>query len=449
QSIWAFFGRFSHLLDTNPQAGPHISKLIPTLEAYCQRHSKDGVALGIFSTILRRLGHGQKAIEYAQRGYELSPTSNTAIFLGGAYRDSGNIDAAIKAYQQALTHDPSNDEIRLDIADLLCEQGDLDEGISYYEEIVGRNPEHPWAVPHLYFHKYQRDRDPAIKDAFKLYVDKHPDNPDAAELFGQLGDPFIDNLPEPTDATLGILRELYAEHNRPGTGLEMGLSAMETPSARLALEMYCNAPVSVGVANIQSPDPRQPRRDVQYVLWRYKGTDPITAVNPPAASVSRSVAELANQPYELDKWNTAAKRTAKQLGTEKLDDLLGVMVHPPEPQGGIPIWYWIYRVQVAAALVIAHLDDGWDGSLRKEVLTSLALGPMDWTVDAALVALLVIAKENPDSVHDIIAIYKELLDNPPQPGAILYLGALIHCGLQLPDLPETLRQHMEEGKEYI
>ncbi|MBN1429220.1 MAG: tetratricopeptide repeat protein [Anaerolineae bacterium] len=449
QAIFGFFGRLSHLLDTNPQSRPYVSKLIPALEAYCQKHNKDGVAMGLVSTVLRRLGQGKKAIEYAQRGYQLSPISNTAIFLGGAYRDAGNVDAAIKAYQQALTHDPSNDEIRLDIADLLCERGDLDEGITYYEQVASRNPDHPWAVSHLYFYQYQRDRNPAIKDRLKKYVDEHPDNPMAAELLGRLGDPFIDNLPEPTDATIGILRKLVAENNKPKTGLNMGLSAMETPSARMAVEMYCNAPMTVSIADIQSPDPRQPRRDVQYILWRYKGTDPVAAVNPPSLAVSQQIARLANQPYSLDAWITSAQQIADQLGADRLNDLLGVMVHPPEPQGGIPIWYWIYRVQVAAALTIAYLDDGWDGSLRKEALTSIALGPMDWTVDAALIALLVIARENPDSHQDIIAIYQELLDNPPQPGAILYLGALIHCGFQLPGLPEAMRQRMEEMKEWV
>jgi hypothetical protein len=53
-------------------------------------------------------------------------------------------------------------------------------------------------------------------------------------------------------------------------------------------------------------------------------------------------------------------------------------------------WTWIWSVQVAAAFVIAQLEADWEGSFRKEALFSLVNGPMDWTVNAAIIALTVL-----------------------------------------------------------
>jgi hypothetical protein len=121
------------------------------------------------------------------------------------------------------------------------------------------------------------------------------------------------------------------------------------------------------------------------------------------------------------------------------------MVHPPRRPDGIMIWTWLHRVQVAAAFICAHLDDGWQGSLRKRVLFSLAHGPLDWTVEAALVALAQIAREEPATVPDIGALYLELFHALPDRGGIPYLNALMMAATTLPSPPPVLREQLEQA----
>jgi len=59
------------------------------------------------------------------------------------------------------------------------------------------------------------------------------------------------------------------------------------------------------------------------------------------------------------------------------------MVHPPAVPDGRLALEWLPRVQLAAARVVAHLDDGWEDSVRKLALDSVLLGPRDWTTVAA------------------------------------------------------------------
>jgi hypothetical protein len=120
------------------------------------------------------------------------------------------------------------------------------------------------------------------------------------------------------------------------------------------------------------------------------------------------------------------------------------MVNPPPHPAQIPIWVWLQRVQVAAALIIACLDHGWQGSVRRRVLLSLARGPMDWTIEAAIIALAQIAQEEASAVGEITKLFENLALAQPSPGAVPYLSALVVCGLQLPGLPRNLKKSLEE-----
>jgi tetratricopeptide (TPR) repeat protein len=130
-------------------------------------------------------------------------------------------------------------------------------------------------------------------------------------------------------------------------------------------------------------------------------------------------------------------------------DLLGTMVHPPARPDTLPIWVWVQRAQVAAAFVIAHLGEGWDGSPRQRVLCSLARGPMDWSVEAAIVALAQVAQREPAAVRDIAALYLELLESLPTPGGIPYLHALLACAARLPAPDGVLRDKVAQIQETI
>jgi hypothetical protein len=151
---------------------------------------------------------------------------------------------------------------------------------------------------------------------------------------------------------------------------------------------------NLGIAEVNSPDPRQPPHPIEYQIWRYADMEPIAAVSPPDATVADSIAELAQAPYALDLWHAPARALGQRLGVDALMSLLGVMVHPPTTPAGWDDWDWLIAIQIASALTLAYIDEGWEDSRRKAVLTSLIYGPMDWSGAAALIAMAVLARQN-------------------------------------------------------
>jgi tetratricopeptide (TPR) repeat protein len=156
------------------------------------------------------------------------------------------------------------------------------------------------------------------------------------------------------------------------------------------------------------------------------------------------VAELAAQPYRLDAWWGLARRLARELGPQRVDDLLATMVYPPGAAHADRPAAWVYHVQAAAALVLAHVDEGWEGSLRRKALLALANGPMDWTVDAALVALSALARSEEDAASEIDRLFRSLRQNLPADGEACYFPALMWCSLRLPNLEDKEKEAIRE-----
>src|SRR5262249_42784279 len=132
-------------------------------------------------------------------------------------------------------------------------------------------------------------------------------------------------------------------------------------------------------------------------------------------------------------------------------DLLATMVYPPGVARVDRPAAWVYRVQVAAALVLAHLDGGWEESVRRKALLALANGPMDWTVDAALVALAALARDEEDAAEEIAGLFRALRGSTAADGTVSYYPALLWCSLRLPDLADEerddLRRRLREWQD--
>lgn len=425
-----------------------VEKLVPALARYAVDHPQAArtYCIVVILRLIRTLGKGDEAFAIAEQACRTSPNQYTAIALSMAYKARGDIQAAVAALRDALGYEPDNLDIRLDIGDILCDIGQIKEGLAAYQEVLVREPRHAWALPSYLYHRALLEPDGPWQHQLGEYVAENPDNVRAHEL-NTLLQPYVLFLPEPTDATINLLRR-SAEEQLEIQKLDLSLSSLESPSARLAVELYQaehfgKAALTVDVAEIQQPDPRLPRGPVDFVLWRYDGTDPQPTVKPPPQAVADAVAELAARPYHADDWSRQARVIAAGLGKKRAGGLLGVMVHPPRRPPQYPIWIWIQRVQVAAAFIVAHLDDGWEGSVRKRVLFSLARGPLDWTVEAAILALAQVAREEPALALDVGTLYLDLLDSLPGPGGVPYLDALLHCSRHLPTAPEELRARAE------
>jgi hypothetical protein len=258
---------------------------------------------------------------------------------------------------------------------------------------------------------------------------------------------FLTFLPEPGEALINFFRHIEKE-GKPAKSVKLELSSIEAPSARLAACLYQiektgTADVEFRVESIQTPDPRIPHHPVAFTLWEYSGMEPRTAFPHPPETVSRRVGEIAATTYSRDDWADQGRRAARELGPNSADDLLAVMVHPPVRRDPFVAWVWLQRAQIASAFVLGAIDSGWEDSIRKRCLLSLARGPMDWTVGAALLPLSYIAEKEPEYADNIGELYYELLISIPKSGFIPFEFVLLWCisrSLSLKLISDSLRK---------
>jgi hypothetical protein len=237
--------------------------------------------------------------------------------------------------------------------------------------------------------------------------------------------------------------------------VRFGVSSIEVPSVRTAAEAALKVPpgtLVVEVGGAPSPDPRHPIGPVDYLIWRYEGTDPRPNLPAPPAEVSAAVAGLAGRPYDLDAWANEAAAIAARLGSGAVDGMLAVMAHPPATPERWAEWNWIRSMQFAAALVLARVDGGWEGSVRRKALVSLARGPIDWTTEAAIIALSQVCREEtlmPAAKEEIVEVLRELARALPDGGHCCYPYALAVAVSRLPFPQEELRPKFSPLWRYL
>ncbi len=425
------------------------------------------------ASVLRRMGLTDEALALVRSRQEQGPDPWCSSALGALLVQKGDYTGARLAYQEAVDLNPADVAFCLDLADANWRLDRLAEAAAQYTEALRLEPEHPWAAASLLGVRFQETRDPAWLEQLVRRSEAFPDEPYAQGILHrfqhQLEPYFGSYLPDPCDATVNAAREvrLHPPHTEPsadgpdgpgadGSGSDapetgfleqfaLMLGFPEAPSAFLALAQQLHllelrGVPTLRVQRIPSPDPRRPRTRVEHRLWRFKGVVPAPAIPPGADLAVEQLSSLAAQPYSFSGWREAARPAAAALRHLRDEQILGVLVHPPMPPEGMTPWRWIYRLDLAAAFVITHLDAGWVGSRRRSLLLSLANGPMDWTTNAALVALTAVALDNPELEVEIHHLFLDLLKHAPNDAASCYLDVLPWCALHLPNLPEEMRE---------
>jgi hypothetical protein len=230
-------------------------------------------------------------------------------------------------------------------------------------------------------------------------------------------EPYVHALPVPSSALVNAARQLA---ERGGTMRNVSVTSMEPPSAVLSLEDTVRrageeSVPTVSFQEIPDPDPRVARAAVKHVLWAYEGTRARPALGAPDDVVAKAIAELASSPYGVEPWWGSAQTLGARLGPPAVESLLAVMVHPPPRPASVPPWDWRFGVQVAAALCLASVDGGWEGSARREGLLSLLQGPVDWTAAAAVIALAEIARREEAPRSAIVGLLADEVLVPMSP----------------------------------
>ena len=419
---------FVQLLKAVPDPCPE--ELAPAFAPYVQlvrnlvaAYPGSGNLLWMASVLTRRLGLLDEATSYAIESERVEPTDRAAIAVGYALRSQGRTDEALAALERALGYQPGNVSVYADIAGMLGDADRLDEAISWAERSLAIDPVHDCSLVERHGLLFRRDGSVddlvAIADLLRsAEPGSHEEHHAAGELTDRSRQVWLGGIPDPTEAVINVLDQVLAAEDLSAGGASLTVSAIEPPSALLAFGLALPGS-EVMVSEVLPPDPRLPvtvqgsqYRPVETIVWQYDGSVARPAVAPPSAEGAAAIARVADFGESSgvrarSGWASVptAYDHAVLLASTPLQDLLGVLVHPPaSPTGAAGDWPgWIRAVQTWACLGIAHhrTDQPWAESVRRQVLADLAYGPEDWITESAMFALATTAWVDPSARADV------------------------------------------------
>lgn len=400
----------------DPVDPEHRDSLVPfaaLARAMAEAHPAHGFLLWSGSSFMRRLDALGEAVDWAFRAWTRDRSPEAAIMLGNAWRRVGREADTEKLWAGVLRDHPDDLDLHVDLGELIASQGRFDEGLDWIERALAVDPEHPKAAPAAHGVRWARDRDLDHLIALIDHLRDHPDHAYAHELVARAcAGTWLRHVPYPTEALTNTLRQLLDQIEPGDADIAITLSALEPPSALLAVRGAFPR-FALSVRSVPEPDARAASRPGRYAVWAYApdSTEARPVPGPPDASVAKAVRGVAEFRWPHP---AVAYDRAVLLSGYPLDDLLGVLAHPPAPDDSElgrtfarhePA-LWVRIVQVWACLGIAHhrSDEPWPGSVRRAVLVDLAFGPEDWVSDAALFALTATSWLVPDVRDDVAAL---------------------------------------------
>jgi tetratricopeptide (TPR) repeat protein len=441
-----------------PVPGDTVHALTPFLEAargVADRGPASVTALPSLSGLARRMGALDEAIDWCERAEQADGSAFAAIMLGYALRSAGRKQAAYDAWQRALGREPGNVNLRVDIAELLADRGELAGGIGVLDEALAMAPDHPKAFPSSCQMRYALTSDVAHLVRLADWWRDHPEHGYAGTMLGlaSQGKYWLSLVPVPAEAICNMAVAFAEKHGDPdesrtATGT-CTLSALEVPSAIAAVRAVLPGLTLASPVPVPAPDIRMPLAKVRYRLWTYHGTGAAPAVAGPSAEAVRALQAVAAQgvwPHPV-----AAYDCAVGLSGLSLDDLLGLMAHGvPVPDDNLP-WqrmrahnpvYWPRFTQAWACLGVLHHkpDDPWPGSARRAALVDLVNGVEDWAADAAANALVVAAWTDPACRADVAEIIGARFAAAGQARIkrqVTIAESLAHLVLATPEMPQS------------
>jgi tetratricopeptide (TPR) repeat protein len=419
--------------------------------AVVARHPDDARLAAIGSGLARRIGDTDRAVAWAEQARRIQPGHIPSVMLGYALRAAGRADDALQVWQQEIARDASDLSLMVDVAELCAATGRARQGLPWAERAAAADPDHPQAAPAVFGVRYAADGDPAHLLGLTDHLREHPDHPYAATVLARHSEwqPWLGMVAGTTEATVNVLHQILespdAEAAR-GHEIELAASMIEPPSATLAFLMsFPNG--EIANQSVGDPDPREPAAPVGRVVWRYEGLTAHPAVPEPAPAAADLVRDTAAATWPH---LPAAYDHAVRLSGLALEDLLGVLVHPPLPAADEQGRYlrahrpelWIRAVQTFACLGLAHhrADEPWRESVRRSVLLDLLGGPEDWVNEAAAFAMVATAWVDPSVREDVgLRVVERMLAAAKayQTREVTVLGSLCRLVLLCPWLDES------------
>ncbi len=434
-----------------------LRRLVPCALKAAETFPDDPMLAFSLSAILRRAGEYRRAYDVAARAGDRHPDYILASAKAMAAEKMGDLEHAIECFEEARRIDPREESVLMDLGDRRAKLGDFERAREAYRSVLELEPAQVKAEVGLSYVDCLADYGEATLDRL-AQVARRDASGYGEGLHGTLTTPYLGYLPEAEEATVNLLRQIGDEREKfTGAGtMKLTISLPEAPSVQLAIaaelrRLDLELELDYRVEGATRPDSRVACGEVAHRLWSADGSPlparPRPALPPPAPEIAGRVVSLAAAPYNLDLWWHRARRLGPELGPAATSDLLAVMVHPPPGRPEEPAARWIRRIQHAAALVLAHTGGQWRGSARREALRSLIFGPMDWTVEAGLIAAAKLAVEDPNLTGEVLSWLEKRRRALPGDGHVCYRSALLAAALAMLELTEDeCRPYLELWK---
>lgn len=184
---------------------------------------------------------------------------------------------------------------------------------------------------------------------------------------------YVHEHPGPGDATAHAISDAMRTIAKDvaaaqGGAVNLNVTHIESPSVLAAFRLWSEAE-RINVSAIVPSASKRPTPAPRRATWnRPLGVRRRARPNvpPPDPRAAEAVAAIAREPYNLDSGSRPPASSRAPNGPRLGGEFTFTMVHPPPlPSPDTDPFDWVFRVQTAAALVIAYLDEGWEGSLRK------------------------------------------------------------------------------------
>lgn len=409
------------------------------------RFGDESVLHTALAMALRRLGDPNATLTAADEGVRRFPNNwglRTAFM--NAFADAGRPDDALAQARIALQIDAGDFSPLHDAAQAFLQANRPAEAVPLFQELTARSPGYPDADACLHFARFKATPNPDDHRALMYMRDRRPHSGDVQRMANEIEPPvaFVNMLPGPGDAAANYGREIATELGHVFRCCGQGASVTftirskypESPSAQLAFDLAMrsfgaeSAKMIVEVERMPTPDPRADKGPVPMPIYSLQNgaVRPIYASADPQAQ--HAVGSIAYLPFRKDAWDPAAFHAAQQLGPTGATAILAVVTNPPAPPPDFDGITWMYRCQIAAALILSHMGP-WESGPARGALYSLASGPSDWASSAAIIALAWRAGDSPTVRNEVIGAFQWLRSIIPTEGFTPWEEALANSWL--------------------
>lgn len=411
------------------------------------------------SVLRRRLGDTAATLQAAEEGVRRFPNDwgmRTALL--NALRDARRPDEALHHARRALELDRDDLSPLYDAAWGFLDAERPGDAAALFQELLQREPQHPSALPCLQFARFKATGNEDDRRALLAARDRMPWDDVVVDLADTIDPPlpFMTVLPGPGDASASygrmVVRELSQVMRCCGRGARVEVTIQsrfpESPTIPIAFDFALRsvgaggARMNVEVERFQSPDPRADKGQVSFPIlgWQGQWLAPTYTQADPRAQ--HAVGTVAYQLFRRDVWDPAAQQIAAQAGPGAVQAFLSVLMNPPLPPPEHDGMLWMYRCQIATAVILSHMGP-WGSGPSRSALFSLVCGPSDWLTIAGIVALGFRAWDNPSVRADVEGTFRWLRGQIAAEGFTPWEYALANTWLGLGSHPEPVKAELE------